>query len=491
MADLSWLDKLSDKDKAALLAQAEAELSRNQLADYRPYAKQMEFHRAGADLSVRERLLIAGNQLGKTWSAGYETAMHLTGRYPDWWEGAVFNDPVAMWAAGVTGEVTRDSVQRVLCGRINAIGTGAIPADAIKDKAMKRGVADAIDTLVVRWGGGGDIQSKESLLGFKAYDQGREKFQAETLDIVWLDEEPPMDIYTEALTRTNATDGILYMTFTPLQGMSDVVRRFLIERQAGTHVTTMTIQDAEHYSPEQRAAIIASYPAHEREARAMGIPTLGSGRIFPVAEEVIRELPVTLPNHWPRICGLDIGWDHPTAAVWLAWDRDTDTVHVYDAYRVREATPVVHAAAIKAKGAWIPVAWPHDGLQHDKGSGEQLAEQYKKHGVNMLKDRATHAPQKGEPEGSGGNGVEAGLMDMLDRMQTGRLKVAKHLHDWWEEFRLYHRKDGKVVKEGDDLMSATRYALMMLRHAKTPTAQYTPPRVQGHRSTVPGMGVLG
>lgn len=491
MADLSWLDKLSDKDKAALLAQAEAELSRNQLADYRPYAKQMDFHRAGADLSVRERLLIAGNQLGKTWSAGYETAMHLTGRYPDWWEGAVFNDPVAMWAAGVTGEVTRDSVQRVLCGRINAIGTGAIPADAIKDKAMKRGVADAIDTLVIRWGGGGDIQAKESLLGFKAYDQGREKFQAETLDIVWLDEEPPMDIYTEALTRTNATDGILYMTFTPLQGMSDVVRRFLIERQAGTHVTTMTIQDAEHYSPEQRAAIIASYPAHEREARAMGIPTLGSGRIFPVAEEVIRELPVTLPNHWPRICGLDIGWDHPTAAVWLAWDRDTDTVHVYDAYRVREATPVVHAAAIKAKGAWIPVAWPHDGLQHDKGSGEQLAEQYKKHGVNMLKDRATHAPQKGEPEGSGGNGVEAGLMDMLDRMQTGRLKVAKHLHDWWEEFRLYHRKDGKVVKEGDDLMSATRYALMMLRHAKTPTAQYTPPRVQGHRSTVPGMGVLG
>jgi len=483
VADLSWLDKLSDKDKAALLAQAEAELSRNQLADYRPYAKQMEFHRAGADLSVRERLLIAGNQLGKTWSAGYETAMHLTGRYPDWWQGAVFNDPVAMWAAGVTGEVTRDSVQRVLCGRINAIGTGAIPADAIKDKAMKRGVADAIDTLVVRWGGGGDIQAKESLLGFKAYDQGREKFQAETLDIVWLDEEPPMDIYTEALTRTNATDGILYMTFTPLQGMSDVVRRFLMEKQAGTHVTTMTIQDAEHYTPEQRAAIIASYPSHEREARAMGIPTLGSGRIFPIAEEVIREMPVTLPSHWPRIVGIDFGWDHPTAAAWLAWDRDTDTVHVYDAYRVREATPLVHAAAIKSKGAWIPVAWPHDGLQHDKGSGEQLAEQYKKHGLAMLKDRATFD--------DGSNGVEAGLMDMLDRMQTGRLKVAKHLHDWWEEFRLYHREDGKVVKENDDLMSATRYALMMLRHAKTPTAQTRAPRVPSYQSTVQGMGPLG
>ena len=61
-------------------------------------------------------------------------------------------------------------------------------------------------------------------------------------------------------------------------------------------------------------------------------------------------------------------------------------------------------------------------------------------------------------------------MEMLSRMQTGKLKVFEHLNDWWEEFRLYHRRDGRVVKEGDDLMSATRYALMMLRHASTKAA---------------------
>jgi hypothetical protein len=259
----------------------------------------------------------------------------------------------------------------------------------------------------------------------------------------------------------------------------------------GTHVTNMTIEDAEHYTPEQRSAIIASYPAHEREARTKGIPSLGSGRIFPVPEDNLREQPVGIPPHWPRICGLDLGWDHPTAAVWLAWDRDTDTVHVYDAYRVKEATPVIHAAAIKARGAWIPVAWPHDGLQHDKGSGEALKEQYRKQGVNMLTDRATHAPQPGEKEGSGGNGVEAGLMDMLDRMQTGRFRVAAHLHDWWEEFRLYHREDGKVVKEGDDLMSATRYAVMMLRHAKVNQGAAQIHRTRSDVGTVPGMGPLG
>jgi phage terminase large subunit-like protein len=490
--DLAWVGRLPREQQEALLALTEIQLSRNRLAGYRAYAKQAEFHRAGGDPKVRERLLMAGNQLGKTHSAGFETAMHLTGRYPKWWNGAVFDSPVAAWAAGVTGEVTRDSVQRTLCGRINALGTGAIPSEAIKDKAMKRGVADAIDTLVVAWGGGGDLQAKESLLGFKSYDQGREKFQSETLDFVWLDEEPDdLAIYTECLTRTNATDGIVYMTFTPLKGMTEVVRRFLIEKMPGTHVTNMTIEDAEHYTPEQRSAIIASYPAHEREARTKGIPSLGSGRIFPVPEDNLREQPVGIPPHWPRICGLDLGWDHPTAAVWLAWDRDTDTVHVYDAYRVKEATPVIHAAAIKARGAWIPVAWPHDGLQHDKGSGEALKEQYRKQGVNMLTDRATHAPQPGEKEGSGGNGVEAGLMDMLDRMQTGRFRVAAHLHDWWEEFRLYHREDGKVVKEGDDLMSATRYAVMMLRHAKVNQGAAQIHRTRSDVGTVPGMGPLG
>lgn len=450
---------------AAMEAELKTRLSQNKLRAYRAYTKQDEFHEAGK-LS-RERLLIAGNQLGKTWSAGFETAMHLTGRYPDSWRGKTWDRPVAGWAAGVTSEVTRDSVQRVLCGRINAIGTGSIPKDAIKDKALKRGVADALDTMVIRHGGGGDVQAGESLLGFKSYDQGREKFQAETLDFVWLDEEPDDDIYIESLTRTNATGGIVYMTFTPLKGMSTVVKRFLIDKAPGTHVTTMTINDAEHYTPEQRAAIIASYPAHERDARTKGIPSLGSGRIFALSDEAIACDAFEIPAHWVIINGIDFGWDHPSAAAKLAWDRDTDTFYVVATHRARETTPILFAPAVKPWGEWIPWAWPHDGLQHDKGSGEPLADQYRKQGLLMLPDKATHPPALGEPEGSGGNSVEAGLMAMLDLMQTGRFKVFRHLNDWFEEFRLYHRKDGKIVKENDDLLSATRYAFMMKRFAVT------------------------
>lgn len=461
-------NSLQRADKLELLALLEEKARRkagNKLKDYRPYAKQAEFHASGA--KFRERLLMAGNQLGKTWSAGFETAMHLTGRYPENWQGKVFSKPIAGWAAGVTSEVTRDSVQRVLCGRSNAIGTGAIPRDAIKDKSMKRGVADAVDTLVIRSGGGGDVQAGESLLGFKSYDQGREKFQAETLDFVWLDEEPDADIYTESLTRTNATGGIVYMTFTPLKGMSDVVKRFLMDKVAGSCVTSMTIEDAEHYTPEQRAAIIASYPAHERDARTKGIPTLGSGRIYPIDEELIKVDPFEIPAHWVQIAGIDFGWDHPSAAARIAWDRDADVIYVTTAHRQKEQTPLLFASTVKPWGEWLPWAWPHDGLQHDKGSGQALRDQYQAQGLAMLADKATHPPVQGEPEGSGGNGVEAGVLELLDRMQTGRLKVFNHLNDWFEEFRMYHRKDGRIVKLDDDLLSATRYANMMKRFAIT------------------------
>lgn len=450
------LDKLSPEEILEAIRLKELikrDEDETKLYRYAPYEKQKDFHFSQS----RERLLMAGNQLGKTYSAAYEAAMHLTGEYPDWWNGAVFDEPTVGWGASLTSQSTRDTVQRLLLGQPGAWGTGTIPKELIVEiKRSAHGVADSVESIMVRHKPTGGV----SRVTIKTYDQGRERWQGETLDWVWLDEEPPITLYTEALTRTNATGGIVWLTFTPLLGMSDVVRRFLVEKSPGTSVTSMTIYDVDHYSDEKRAEIIASYPAHEREARSKGIPTLGSGRVFPIVEEVISEKAVSIPKHWPRICGIDFGWDHPTAAVWLAWDRDTDTVHVYDCYRVKEATPLIHASAIKAKGQWIPVAWPHDGLQHDKGSGVQLAEQYRNHGINMLKDRATFD--------DGSNSVEAGLMDMLDRMQTGRFKVARHLHDWWEEFRLYHRKDGKLVKEGDDLMSATRYGMMMLRKATVP-----------------------
>ena len=452
----------TESELAALMEAEAFDRDRNRLARYRPYPKQRAFHEAGKP--HRERLLRAGNQCGKTLAASMELAMHLTGRYPPDWTGRRWDRPITAWAASETAQSTRDTIQRLLFGRPGAPGTGSIPADCIVSTATGRGISGSIESARIRHVHG------FSAITIKTYDQGRLRWQGETLDIVAFDEEPPLDLYMEGLTRTNATGGMVWLTFTPLLGMSDVVRRFLYEPSADRIDINMTIEDALHYSEQERAKIVASYPAHERDARTKGIPILGSGRIFPVVEESIVFDGFDMPRHWPGLCGLDFGWDHPTAAVWARWDRDADTVYVYDCYRVREATPIIHAAAIKARGAWIPVAWPHDGLQHSKDSGVPLAEQYRAHGLNMLPEHAKHE--------DGSIGVEAGIMDLLDRMYTGRFKVARHLADWWEEFRLYHRKEGKVVKEHDDLMAATLYLCRSLRFAKCERERPAETRIQ-------------
>jgi len=223
------------------------------------------------------------------------------------------------------------------------------------------------------------------------------------------------------------------------------------------NVTQMTIDDAEHYTPEQRQAIIDSYPAHEREARVKGIPSMGSGRVFPIPEEDILCEPFQIPIDWVQIIGIDFGWDHPFAAIHCAWDRDADIFYVCKEFAARETTPIFHAASIKPWGDWIPIAWPHDGLQHDKQSGVTLAEAYRAQGLNMMMERATFA--------DGSNGVEAGVMEMLDRMQTGRWKVFRTCGGWLQEFRLYHRIDGLIEAIRDDRISASRYAYMMRRNA--------------------------
>jgi len=458
---LDRLDRLISTNEA-LVARIR---SINRLSQYEPYPKQLEFHA----LQVRERLFVAGNQLGKTVAGAAELSMHLTGAYPPWWQGRRFDHPIIAIAGSESAELTRDGVQRLLVGppdQEENWGTGFIPASAIVARTRRMGVSNALDTVTVRHGSGG-----QSTLYLKSYDQGRSKWQANTVHVVWFDEEPPEDVYFEGITRTNATNGIVYQTFTPLKGMSAVVARFFLEESPDRARVTMTIADALHYTPQERQRVIDSYPAHEREARTLGIPTLGSGLIFPVLEENIICDPTPIPRHWPQIGGIDFGWDHPTAGARLAWDRDNDVVYLTADYRQREQTPVFHAAALKAWGLWLPWAWPHDGL-NDTAAGENLAAQYRQQGLSFVPIKATFE--------DGSNSVEAGLMDMLDRMRTSRWKVFSTCGTWLEERRMYHRKDGKVVKERDDTISASRYALMMLRFAdveRSTVIKYNPPKI--------------
>lgn len=441
----------------------------DRLSAYRPSKRQQEFHASGE--AWNERLFMAGNQLGKTLGGGMEGTYHLTGLYPAWWQGLRYDKPVRMWAASISAEMTRDNPQRILLGEIeNGFGTGTIPKKCIKKIRMSGRVQDGVNYVLVQHVTGG-----LSRLQFKSYDQGASKWQGPTLDLIWLDEEPPVKVYTEALTRTNKGQRghRVMMTFTPLLGMSDTVNRFLSSdpkvRGPRTHITRMGIADADHYSEADKQAIIMSYPSHEREARANGTPILGSGRVFITARENLIIAPFELPAHWPVIAGIDIGWDHPAAAVKLAHDRDNDVVYLVREWRKREAGLAEHASAVRSFGTGIPVAWPQDALQHDKQSGHQYKVEMEREGLTMCGHYARYPDQvQGGTVKVGTNSVEAGVIDISQRCVQGRFKVFAGCEAFFEEYEMYHRKDGVLVKINDDVLSAVRYALMMLRFAVVP-----------------------
>jgi phage terminase large subunit-like protein len=191
------------------------------------YSKHLEFFRGGA--THIERCLMAANRSGKTLAGGYEVSCHLTGLYPKWWDGRRFTQPVSIWVAGDTYETTRDILQLTLLGEVDyrgarkvVDGRGVIPGHLLGDPIWRQGVQNLVDTIPVQHKSGG-----RSLLGLKSYDQGRKAFQGTGKHVVWLDEEPPMDVYNECLIRTATLHGLAMLTFTPLMGLSEVVLSFL------------------------------------------------------------------------------------------------------------------------------------------------------------------------------------------------------------------------------------------------------------------------
>lgn len=467
-------DSEQAKKLRALIASLADARQKNKLGHYAPYEFQRKFHNARGhqtDLPAVQRVLLAGNGTGKTIAGAMEVAMHATGRYPDWWEGNRFNKPIVAMIGGMTNEAVRDICQRLLLGdpaEPDKLGTGAIPKDAIGKCISKPGVPNAFDTVLVQSVFGG-----YSKLMFRAYEQGKNKHMGHRIHLGWCDEEPPQDIWSQYLRATISMDGILFITFTPEHGLTEVVNQFMNNIAKGQAVVQASWHDAPHLIDKDgelsdtAKQLLAGFPAHEREMRMRGVPTYGAGLVFPFSEETLVVSPIEIPRHWPQIIGIDFGFDHPFAAAKLAWDRDTDIVYVTADYRESRATPAIHAAAIRNWGNW-PVAWPHDGINAEKGTGEQLKDKYVEEGLNLLPWKASNPPQAGQDEGEGGNSVEASLLAMYERMESGRWKVFSTCRTWLEEQRIYHRDEkARLVKLRDDVISASRYAHMMLRHSRT------------------------
>ena len=442
---------------------------------YTPNFKQEEFH----NLLATEKMLRAGNQQGKTHATAAEDAMHAIAFYPDWFKGRKFLVPPKIerpyefvgWYGCTTSGMTRDGVQTKLLGDIlqpGGLGTGMIPLDNIVGRpSMARGISNFVDTIsLIRDTGG------KGLLRGKTFEMGRAAWQVEAVDVVHIDEDPgDFEIPEECQARLTTTNGIIIYSMTPVLGTTPV-RKYFKNKSPGTAEILMTIWDAAvsnrgHIPDEEIPGLIAR-AGGKAATRIYGGDAQGQGAVFETDADLVKHnlKPADVPEYWPWLWALDFRHSgqetggHPFAAVLLTWDRDNDVVYVMDGFRLY-GMAASHVARIKENPMWrAPVAWPHDGgVGAGVQTNETIAAIYKKLGLNTLPTHATFV--------GGGYNLEAGLTVMEERFAARKLLVAKHLYDWFDEYGGYHRKDGKVVKVDDDLLSATRVGCMSLRYAKT------------------------
>ena len=434
------------------------------LEEYKPYRFQESFHDAGAEAS--QRLLMAANRVGKTFTGAAEAAMHLTGLYPEWWTGRRFDHPVLLWACGSTTETTRDIVQAELLGEPNdpsAEGTGAVPKHTILNSERKPGVPNAKGSALIKHISGGNSQ-----LVFKSYEMGHEKFMGKSVDYIWLDETPPQDIYTQCLARTVATKGSLCMTFTPEGGLTDMVRQYLNDLKPGQALIRATWDDAPHLDENTKKQILDALPPHERAMRSQGVPMFGTGLVFPVNPADITCEPFPIPEYWPKVIGMDLGWEHPTCAIWSAFDADEDVIYIFQEYGESKRTPEEHSRYIKAMPhSNIPIVIPHDGNRRTGLGNPAIRDQLSEAGLTLELEPFRNPIALGEkPYGKGAASVEAGIMFMLERMRDGRLKIFSSCTKLMEQLAVYHRDPrgtGKIVERFDDYVDAARYSVLSVQ----------------------------
>ena len=447
----------------------------NQLRYFRPNRHQQKFLNKTA--YCEELYLSGGNRTGKTTTGGLGVAVWATGRYPEWWKGKRFDGPVRIMVLGETDRQLRKAAQRILLGEENQWGTGFLPKDAIENDGkkmihMKHDPKGCVDFIQIKneWGG-------YSYIYFNTYTQGREAVQGDEIHVVWCDEPPKYEIYGELLARILTTNGIIFTTGTPMIGSTEVYERFQSdyledEETSGLNrrfFMSVSQNEAEHLTEEERKRFWDQCPPHERMARIDGMALLGDSQVYECTREMIICEPFDISKKsWLRfIIGMDFGYNDPTAAILIAFDPNVGgSVYIVRIYQKPKKLPDFHAIQLKRWGEGIPVAWPRDGHRIGIGSSNllKIKDQYRQAGLNML-PKPAFSTYNAPTEGSN---LEAGIQIVYELIQSGQLKIFDTPENQAiiKQFVQYHRKDGKIADQNDHLVDAARVGLCSIKYAQ-------------------------
>ena len=442
----------------------------NQLKYFRPFKHQLEFFKTGHS---ERRGILAANRIGKTVSTCYETAMHLTGQYPDWWTGYRFDKPITCMVAGEGWSQVALVLQNELLGTQDVkitenLGTGAIPRDCIVTTTMRNDGANCIGCEIKHKSG------TNSYLLFANYTQEVRQLQGFKLNLAVFDEQPPDDFFSEIVTRTATTQGKVLCSFTPLKGLNGLVSKFW-NKEEGYDYIRVSWNDVPEYDPWGQPFLLMStrkqlekdYLPHEREARIAGKPVMGKGAVFQInnwpiyktGEFNFQEMP-----HIQRIISLDLGLVNDKTVISLMyWEPYEKTAYLHRQITVRgidEAIPTQYINhLLRPEVFGTPIVLPPDASTSGRytmspNSIRELFEQYE---LNVHENPIMNPP---DSMGRITNHKAYGINQMRQMLEVGSLLINENCVEFLNEAQNYFVDEKGRFSDPDDCIDSCRYALL-------------------------------
>jgi len=444
----------------------------NQLKYFKPFDHQLKFFNTG---DSDRRGILAANRIGKTVSTCYETACHLTGRYPDWWpeHARRFNKPVTVMVAGEGWSQVAMVLQNELLGTQDikiqdSIGTGMIPRDCIRFETMRNDGANCLG-LEIRHSSGAN-----SYLVFANYTQEVRQMQGFKLNLAIFDEQPPDDFFSEIVTRTATTQGQVLCSFTPLKGLNGLVSKFWNHEEGYKHIR-VSWDDVPEYDPwgepfllnETRLQLERDYLPHERDARRNGVPVMGKGAVFqirswPTYKSGDFDFRNTTGIH--RVIALDLGLVNDKTVISLMYYHPHEQeawLHQQIVVKgTEEANPMNYINHLMRPEVFgTPIVLPADANTQGRYtmSADSIRELFERYELNVHPDAIRNPP---DSEGRRTNHKSYGINVMRQMLELGTLHVNENCVEFLREAQNYYADEHGRFSDPDDCIDSARYALL-------------------------------